>query len=183
MDYKLKPMKRTLFFIAVFGWCAGLAVHLLSLMDIDVRAYFEPIWLLHIGIFVVFVPAVFELNKNESIKELRKANKKPGSFELYKIIFQNTPNWLKIIAIAGFLYAVINFLFFMATQGGSPSIKDGQYVLQNHGNILKVLTETEYTHYRANEIKGFSGHWLAFYGFAAAILYPTSKSLSEASSD
>ena len=111
-------MKRTLFFIAVFGWCAGLAAHLLSLMDIDIRAYFEAIWLLHIGIFVVFVPAVFELNKNESIKELRKANKKPGFFELYKIIFQNTPNWLKIIAIAGVGVLVHQLV---RLQGGRPS--------------------------------------------------------------
>jgi len=42
----------------------------------------------------------------------------------------------------------------------------------DHGTLIRIITEKEFHHYQANEIRGFSGHWLIFYGFAAAVLYP-----------
>lgn len=63
----------------------------------------------------------------------------------------------------------------MSSQPGSPEIQDGQYILQNHGKLIRTITEQEYHHYKANEVRGFSGHWLIFYGFSAALLYPFGK--------
>lgn len=58
------------------------------------------------------------------------------------------------------------------SEGGGPHIVDGKYVLQNHGNIIREITMEEYDAFQANELRGFSGHWMAFYAFAAGILYP-----------
>ena len=93
-------------------------------------------------------------------------------FDFFKPILKNIPSWLIVITIAGFFYAIINFMLFIASRLGSPDIQNGQYVLQNHGQLIKTLTEREYHHYKANELRGFSGHWIAFYGIATAALFP-----------
>jgi hypothetical protein len=167
-------MKKFLFYFAVTGWTLGLIVHLLSIADFDITDKFPFVWALHIGIFVVWLPAILELRKNKEFEEFQKAGmlKRMNPFPLYKIVFKNTPAWMTIIAFGGFFYATINFFFFISTQHGVPDIKDGQYILHNHGQLIKTLTEQEYHHFKANAIRGFSGHWLAFYGLAAAILFP-----------
>ena len=64
----------------------------------------------------------------------------------------------------------------MISQPGTPEIRDGQYILQNHGHLVKTVTESEYYHYLANQTRAFSGHWIMFYGIAAAVLFQTKTS-------
>lgn len=167
-------MKKFLFYFAVAGWTSGLLVHLLSLADIDVAGKVPFVWILHIGVFVVWLPTILALRNNEELK----AYQQPGMrnqrnpLKFFRILFRQTPTWLAILAMGGFVYAVVNFMMFMGSQPGVPDLKDGQYVLHNHGQLVRTLTEQEYHHYKANEVRGFSGHWLAFYGLAAAILFP-----------
>ena len=170
-------MKKILFYFAVTGWTLGLIVHLLSLADLDVTDKVPFVWILHIGIFVVWLPTVLELKKNKELKAYQQSGmlNRMNPLGFFKIIFQQTPTWLTIIAIGGFFYAGINFIMFMNSQHGVPEIKDGQYILSNHGQLIKTLTEQEYHHYKANEVRGFSGHWILFYGVAAAILFPFNR--------
>ena len=166
-------MKKFLFYFALTGWTLGLIVHILSLSDIDVTEKVPFVWLLHIGIFIVWLPIVLDLKKNEELQEYQKSEmlNRMNPIGFFKIIFKETPTWMTIIAGAGFFYAIINFLLFFASHGGTPDIKDGQFILQNHGQLIKTVTEQEYYHYKANEVRGFSGHWIFFYGFATAVLY------------
>lgn len=170
-------MKKFLFYFAVMGWTLGLIVHLLSLADFDITDKVPFIWVLHIGVFVVWFPTVLDLKKNEELKAYQQSRmlNKMNPFEFFKIILRQTPTWLTIIAVGGFFYAFINFMLFMTSQIGVPDIKDGQYILHNHGQLIKTLTEQEYHQYKANEVRGFSGHWLAFYGVAAAVLFPFNR--------
>ena len=170
-------MKKFQFYFAITGWTLGLIVHLLSLYDFDVTDKMPFVWVLHIGTFVVWIPIVFDLRKNEKLAAYQKSGvwNKNNPMEFSKILLINAPTWLKLIAIGSFIYAFINFIFFFSSQSGVPEFKNGQYILQDHGEIIKTLTKQEYHHYRANETRGFSGHWLAFYGFAAAILFPYYK--------
>jgi len=170
-------MRKFLFYFAVTGWTLGLTVHLLSLADFDITDTVPYVWILHIGIFIVWLPTVFYLKKNEELKAYQQSGmlNRMNPFGFFKIISRQTPTWLIIIAIGGFFYAIINFMLFMNSEPGVPDIKDGQYILQDHGRLIKILTEQEYHHYKANEMRGFSGHWLAFYGLAAAILFPFNK--------
>jgi hypothetical protein len=167
-------MKKFLFYFAVAGWTSGLLVHLLSLADIDVADKVPFVWILHIGVFVVWLPTILALRNNEELKAYRQPGMRNqrNPLKFFRILFRQTPTWLAILAIGGFVYAVVNFMMFMGSQPGVPDLKDGQYVLHNHGQLIRTLTEQEYQHYKANEVRGFSGHWLAFYGFAAAILFP-----------
>jgi len=166
-------MKKFLFYFALTGWTLGLTVHLLSLADIDVTEKAPFIWLLHIGIFIVWIPVVLDLKNNEELQAYKQSGmtNRMNPIEFYKIVFKETPTWMSIIAIGGFFYAFINFMFFMSSQSGTPDIKDGQYILQNHGQLIKTLTLQEYHHYKANEVRGFSGHWILFYGVATAVLF------------
>ena len=63
------------------------------------------------------------------------------------IIFKNAPVQIKILAGAGILYMPINF--FMSSGLGSDGLM----------------------------IKEFSGHWMAFYGIAAAAMYPFQRAV------
>lgn len=167
-------MNKYLFYFAVTGWSLGLLVHVLSLADIDITDKVPFVWVLHLGIFVVWLPAVLALKKNEELKAYQQSGfaNTMNPFGFFKIIFKQTPNWMKLIAIVGFYYAILNFMFFMTSQTGTPVLRDGQYLLENHGQLIRTLTEQEYHHFKANDVRGFSGHWIAFYGLAAAILFP-----------
>ncbi len=166
-------MKKVLFYFALSGWTLALIVHLISLADIDISGKIPYVWILHIGIFVVWIPVVFDLIKNEELKDYKQSSvlNRMNPIGYFKIIFKETPTWIIIIAICGFVYASINFSLFMTSQIGTPDISEGQYILHNHGQLIQTLTEQEYHHYKANEVRGFSGHWILFYGVATALLY------------
>lgn len=121
-------MQKLLFYFAVTGWGSGLIVHLLSLAGFDVSDKVPYVWVLHIGIFVAWFPAILSMKRNGELKAYKQSG------------LQNRLNPL------GHMH--------------------------NHGQLIKTLTKQEYHHYKANELRGFSGHWLAFYGLAAAILFP-----------
>ena len=138
--------------IALLGFLVSLAVHISALSGIDVNTHWPSVWVLHFGIFVVFIPFVFSSRKAFGAK-LKLAELR-GSF----------PTWVIAVGIAIFAYAAVNFLLFMlATEGGNPDFRDGKYVLLSHGKLIRELTQAEYSSFRANEIRGFSGHWLVFY--------------------
>jgi hypothetical protein len=173
------PMKKFLFFFAVTGWILAVTAHLLSLADYDVNEQFPFVWILHVGIFIVWIPTVLNLKKNEELKELKLSGANQRAF--LKAVFKNTPAWMTVIAIAGMLFAVANFMLFMFDGArGVALIRNGQYVLDNHGQVIKTLTLQEYNHQRASHIRGFSGHWIAFYGIAAALSYPFGKQTMDA---
>lgn len=166
-------MKKFLFYFAATGWSLGLIVHLTALIgDYDIGRSIPFVWVLHLGILVVWLPTILEFQKNQ---ELRTLKSKLNPIAFFRIIFKDTPTWLSVIAIAGFVYMVVNFQLFMGSQPGVPELQDGQYILHDHGQLIKTITKQEYDHYLANQMRGFSGHWIGFYGIAAAVLFPFNK--------
>ncbi len=165
-------MKQALFYFAITAWAITLIIHIFTFADINLAQYI-PIFVLGIGVFAVWIPTVFKLKNNKNLQEYQSSNilNRLNPIGFQNILFKDTPFWLKCLAIGGFLYGFINFFLFINV-GGTTGIQDGQYVLQNHGQIIKVLTEQEYHHYEALETRGISGHLLIFYGIAAAVLYP-----------
>lgn len=138
--------------VSLIGFLLSLAVHISALLGTDVSAHWPAVWLLHVGVFAVFFPFVFfsrrALGKKPTFAEIRSA----------------FPAWVVMLGIAMFVYAALNFLLaFRALDGGSPAVRDGAYVLLNHGTLIRELTQAEYSLFKANEIRAFSGHWLVFY--------------------
>lgn len=145
-------MNRPIALVALLGFLLSLGVHVTALLGIDVSEKMPFVWGLHVGIFAVFIPFVFSIRKI--------LGDKPTLIEFRKLI----PGWVATLMFMLMGYTFINFaLFMLATEGGSPIIHDGKFILQNHGHLIRELSSTEYAAFRANELRGFSGHWLMFY--------------------
>lgn len=135
----LKPL---LTFFAALAWI-GLALsvwsHLAALAGAQgPLGNFE--FLLHIGIFVVWLPTVLVAARIGS--EFKQK-------DLWKAVLRGCPPWMRYMAYGFFGYALINFVDFMAT----VPAKSGS------GPMPPMV------------VRGFSGHWVAFYSMAAAVLY------------
>jgi hypothetical protein len=176
-------MKQFLFYFAASGWTLALIVHLLTLTGMDINSSAPYVWVLHIGIFAVWIPAILKLRKDEELQAFQQSQKQRNTrtnpIRFFKIMFRHTPTWLTVLAIGGFFYTFINMVMLMPSQSGVPDIQNGHYVLHNHGQLIKTLTAQEYHYYKASVIRGFSGHWLAFYGIAAAILFPFNRQTND----
>ncbi|MBR8536025.1 hypothetical protein KDU71_10685 [Carboxylicivirga sediminis] len=169
-------MKKIFFYMAALGLVLGLIVHVISLLGIYIGDTVPYVWALHAGVFVVWLPAILTLKKHPELQQKGfKPNMTPKQF--YGILFKSTPPAVVAISAFFFVYMAINFILFMqASMAGTPDIIDGKYVLHNHGEIIRELTEAEYFKMEANTIRGFSGHWMAFYAVAMCILWPGKES-------
>lgn len=81
----------------------------------------------------------------------RLANQKPFSWEA---VLRGAPAWMRYMAYAFCAYAMINFLFFFMAQAS------------NRGSGIQISATTW---------RGFSGHWMAFYSMALAILFSAAR--------
>lgn len=129
--------------LSAVGLVVSLWVHLGAVMGRRVapEAFF---WMLHVGIFVVWFPAVF-------VAKHRLGNLNRKNF--WKVVLQGSPEWMRYMVYGFLVYAFINFALFMnqAPTGGSDA---------NPPTIVW---------------RGFSGHWMAFYSAALAILYSAAR--------
>jgi len=134
-----KPFLWLFIGIAVVGLVLSLWVHIGAVMGRRVapEAYF---WMLHVGIFVVWIPAVIV-----SRRLVANVNRQ----DFWKIVLKGCPDWMKYAVYGFFGYAIINFLMFM---NKTPIGAGG-------------------TNPPATVWRGFSGHWMAFYSAALAVMY------------
>ncbi len=148
--------------LAALGFIASLLAHVSTFAGFNPGAI-GGIWGLHIGIFVVFLPAILCGKKFEAQNPTK---------DFWQVALQHSPAWLRVMVGLFFAYAFFNFFFtiFVLLEGGGPHIVDGQYVLSNHGEIIRQLTQAEYIKCHAYEIRLFSGHWMCFYLSSFAVL-------------
>ena len=99
------------------------------------------VWGMHMGIFVVFVPAILLMTR---------ASRYVPSAEIWKAVLQGCPLWLQRLTKIVFVYALINFVLFALTSDGSDAAR----------------------------LRGFSGHWMAFYLASFAIIESALRSPS-----
>ena len=96
---------------------------------------------LHVGIFVVWLPTVLVANR---------ATKGTKKSDFWKEALLGCPAWMRTALYGVFGYAILNFIYFMA---------------------FSNKTKTEGNGISPETIRGFSGHWMVFYGAAFATLY------------
>jgi len=108
---------------------------------------------LHVGVFALLLPMY--------AVEYRALNNR--SF-FWKAFAQGLPSWVvPAIKLLGLFFAVHFVLFLAQSHAAAPEIKDGEYVLNNHGKIVKVLTESEYLRLKGAELRLFATGWMFFY--------------------
>jgi hypothetical protein len=107
----IRPFLWVFVLLSGIGLVVSLWVHLGAVMGRRVapEAFF---WMLHVGIFVVWFPAVFVAQRL-----VGNVNRK----DLWKVVLKDSPDWMRYMVYGFFGYAVVNFLFFMtkAPSGGS----------------------------------------------------------------
>ena len=99
------------------------------------------VWGLHIGIFVVWIPTVLVGNRMT-----RGANRK----DFWKTGLAGCPLWMRRAVTVIFCYAIFNFILFLVSTAGQPKPKGAA---------------------PPSIVRGFSGHWMLFYGAAFATIY------------
>jgi hypothetical protein len=129
--------------LATIGLVLSLTVHVSSLLGMP-SPLGEASWALHIGVFVVWFPAV--LASRGLVKDFKQE-------DFWKAALRACPTWMKYMTSLFFVYAIVNFLTFMLLDVGGGKIDPG-----SGGTPSSVL-------------RGFSGHWMAFYSAAMALLY------------
>lgn len=123
--------------LSALGFLLSAYAHVMALMH-QPLIWGDSVWFLHIGIFVVWLPAVLV-----SQRIMRHGQQK----DFWKIVLLGCPPWMRTAQHAIFGYAMLNFIYFIATAPRDPGTND------------------------PTVIRGFSGHWLIFYGAAFTILY------------
>ena len=128
-------------YLAGFGLVLSLFVHISALLGLP-SPFGEIAWGLHFGIFVVWIPVVIVMNS--LTKDFKNR-------DLWKAALRACPKWMKYLTYFFFGYAILNFILFAIIDIGG-------------GRGGGVGTPS-------NVYRGFSGHWMAFYCAAMAILY------------
>lgn len=88
----------------------------------------------------------------------------------WKDFAKHMPNWVvPAIKIVG-LIAIAHFLLFLIlTHANSPEIKNGVYVLESHGETVKILSERQYFHLRGWGVRMFGIYGIFMY--LVSVLY------------
>jgi hypothetical protein len=159
---------KVIFFILIFGLISSVIVHFSTFLGINPERVFPAIWVLHILIFIVWIPVMFSC---------RNSFTKDNQRDFWKIATRSAPRWMKVLSVALFAYAFFNFFFtiFVLNEGGVPSELDGKKVIHNHGNVIRELTDAEYEKHQAYAVRTFSGHWMIFYAVGMTVLYSKMK--------
>ena len=146
--------------LAIAGLVASLIIHLLSFAHIHFVADF----ILHIGVFIVFVPAIRHAQKITPKDGKRRPRFPPG-----------VPGWCKVMTLVLFIYSFPNFAIFMGRMGeGAPKAREGGgYEISHRGDFIREINEAEYHQLMAYQSRGFSGHWMLFYSASYAMLSAT----------
>ena len=130
-----------LMLLAGAGFALSLAAHAIAWAGMPLPGG-ALVWALHIGVFVVWIPTVFVC-----VKTTRYADRN----DFWKVALSGCPAWMKKALYVLVAYAVCNFIVQILT-----STTHG---VQTMGDAPPAV------------IRGFSGHWMVFYGTAFAVLY------------
>jgi hypothetical protein len=143
--------------LAIVGFVASVLVHLASYGHEPLGI--EQTWPLHVGIFVVFIPAVVGA----------QGRRRGGGHDCAGAEYEHAPRWMsRVLAVCG-AYALVNFVLFIvimmgtAWTAGSVRERKGRPVLMKDGEVLREATDEEVRLARARTTRGFSGHWMFFY--------------------
>jgi hypothetical protein len=164
----MSVMRRILGIAGAFGLSASAAAFIGSFFGLTLDKMEKWPFVLHGGIFLLFLPMV--TIEYPAIK---------ANVFFWKEFERGKPRWLHSAIYASFvLFVIIFVLFAVLSRVASPEIQNGQYVLNDHGNIIRVLSETEYLRLKGWELRMFASGWMCFYvPITAYWWYPRTRRL------
>lgn len=153
----MRTLLSILSWLAIAGFLASAAVHCAAVCAISTHEMFPAVWLLHLGIFVVFVPAVL-INKDRGNRS-----------DFWKVL----PPALRYPLTLLFAYALFNFFTGLQSMpSGSWTVIEEKtsYTYTPKGGSPQPVTKEDYDKAQVQTDKLFSGHWMLFYFAAFALL-------------
>jgi hypothetical protein len=149
----IPAIRRFLAVVSVFGLAISVVIYIASYFGSTMDTLWHWALLLHLGIFVLVLP-MFALEYS-SIK---------NSVFFWKGFKEGRPAWTVSAITAGGIVFIFHFVFFLIqSHGASPQIKDGDYVLDDHGQIIKLLAYGQYLFLKGAELRIFATGWIFFY--------------------
>src|SRR5438270_8806664 len=106
----MKVLAFPLLLIAGAGFLLSLTAHVLALFGIAMPGG-GLVWALHVGIFVVWIPAIL-LSKRRLSNVPRK--------DQMNAMLGDSPVWMRRAVKILFVYALVNFLLFIISMTGHP---------------------------------------------------------------
>src|SRR5690349_3571163 len=89
--------------LALLGLALSLITHTAAVLGIE-QPLGEWAWLLHVGIFVVWLPAILAIRSQPALDKRADA---------WTAALRGCPVWLRRLSYGFFVYAVLNFALFM----------------------------------------------------------------------
>ena len=146
-------LRRFVAAISACGLVAGIVIYIASYMGSTLDDLFRWAIVLHIGIFVLVLSMCVT---NYSAFRSR--------LFFWKEFGRGMPKWVvPTIKGLGAFFVIHLIVFLWQSHAASPEMKDGNYVLNNHGHILRMLTKSEYLRLKAGELRLVATGWIFFY--------------------
>src|SRR5580698_3119937 len=118
-------IRRSIAVLAACGLAASVSVYVGSFMGLTMDGI--PLWaiVLHVGVFILFIPMCLQ-----NYASLR------GRSFFWSDFSKGSPKWVvPTIRLIGIFFLIHFVLFLIESHAAVPRIKDGLYVLDDHGQI------------------------------------------------
>ena len=137
-------------------------------------------FLLILGMAIVFIPAVLKLQKLSKQDAKGRPKGVKGMWEHQQntkahmlSFWQPIPLGLKILFILVTIYGFANFFSMMYLLGNEQAvIEGGKYFMESKGEFLREITLEEYYQNKAYQYSLFTGHTAIFYGLGMIFHFP-----------
>jgi hypothetical protein len=142
-------IRRLLAFLSSRGIAAGIFVYIESFYGATLGSSLNWIVPLGIGAFAIH-SSIYAVEKDRAY--------------FSKEFARDMPSWVApCLKLTGLI--VLAHLVWFAVQGdfALPTVEDGQYVLDSHGRILKILTQMEYLRLKEGELRIVVALMISFY--------------------
>ena len=161
-------MRRIFAITAALGFAGGAVTFFASFFGLTLEKMGKWLFVLHGGTFLLVLAVI----------TIERAAIKSNVF-FSKLFNLGKARWV-VVGIRGlFVLFIINFvLFLLLSRAASPEIRNGQYVLDDHGKTVRPLTETEYLKLKGWEVRMFASGWMCFYSVLGAYWwFPRTRAL------
>ena len=151
--------------LSLVGFAASMVIYAASFKGLTIDRIGIWAFVLHCGIFLSLIPIY--VIESPAIRD------RTFFWDGFK---RDKPVWaLPLIQFLGLFFIVHFVLFFLASHGASPKIVDGKFVLDNHGQIKKSLTEAEFISLKGYELRIFATGWMSFYSVSTIYWWFSAK--------
>jgi hypothetical protein len=151
--------------LSLAGFAASIVIYIASFRGLTLDRMGIWAFALHVGIFLPLIPLyAIEYPAIRDRTFFRDGFKR------------DKPRWAVPLIQSFALFFIVHFvLFFLVGYGASPKVVDGKFVLDNHGQIKKLLTESEFLSLKGYELRIFATGWMFFYSVSTIYWWFSAK--------